>query len=832
MGVKYIIGIVIALIVITIIIYYSVSSSSSSGNSTTPSSPPSPPGGGCSPACASGQTCVTIGGQKMCQLQCSTDKDCDNGNTCINNVCSCNSGAACTDGITCNGTQCVTTCTTSTTCQNGMTCDKTGQCSCNGTTCTGSNYCGRNKSGVYECTGECGTTGRACDQMTESCVTINGVDSCQPLCGSIVCTNTATQACNGTVCADFCGSNTTFCTSSETCVGTGAAAKCVANCGTPGGTYCATDGYLCSASDTTGQCFPKCGSVPCDPSKNTCVSNEDTANPSYECNPHCPSNTAGNGAACAFGLFCDDPIGCQTPGCGTSDTSCGTKNGEQLYCYDGTCVTIDQYCSPACADDLVCVNRQCQVAGCLPVCTTGNRCVQADTGVECIPDSQYCDPACINKNAYTCINSTCYFNAHTCPIGADGKVVPAPSGQICINGEYIPSTTTCAENPYICSPGQYCKNGVCTSITFCPQGTECDDNHLCVDGICAEKCLLSNGANCSDTNAICISYEAYENPYGYDVTFAGNVPEKGSSVTLDNVGFCGYGNKSSMSTLVTSGAATIICDSDSNCPQNFSCNSSYTCVSNNTYTPQYSWIPIDITNTTTPPAANSCDINGTSGSMPLGCFYYTNSSFSPNVAGGGFNTVLVNDTNSESMYLTPVVFKMSNVSDTATCPLLNVPIPGSYVASNGTNIKSGFTSFNLTSNEDTVWNTNRPEGGPWLTWDTNGPVSESNPFSGCKVTSAAYLSNDTITTNGNSKYYHFNIIGQNVCKFLPTANPNEHMLWYDGMPIFGTNDFGVFTTAGDSEALYSGAFGASSVNIGRVYANVEDINNCILSVKS
>ena len=115
-----------------------------------------------------------------------------------------------------------------------------------------------------------------------------------------------------------------------------------------------------------------------------------------------------------------------------------------------------------------------------------------------------------------------------------------------------------------------------------------------------------------------------------------------------------------------------------------------------------------------------------------------------------------------------------------------MPIPGTYIDSQGSSILTGFTSFNINADPNTVFSTNNANSLSEPQWDTNGPVIASNytsPFPNCAISSAYYLSNDTVTTSGNSDKYCFVVQPYND----DDSNYDSNTLWFNGMPIYYTS---------------------------------------------
>ncbi|MBP5161056.1 MAG: hypothetical protein ILP11_03325 [Alphaproteobacteria bacterium] len=170
--------------------------------------------------------------------------------------------------------------------------------------------------------------------------------------------------------------------------------------------------------------------------------------------PLCPTNDCDNQGPCRQVNsqrceFSDKPDG----------TQCETQDGENGYCYSGTC-------QPRCASDASCVNPK--VCGDLKVCI----CPAANNPCKTITDETTCTSANVENgtachNHGQCSNGTCKLdNCHY--LDDEGIIQKANEGSCVFKDSELGNLTT---------PG-VCNNGVCGPIS-CTANSGCPDLTYC-----------------------------------------------------------------------------------------------------------------------------------------------------------------------------------------------------------------------------------------------------------------------------------------------------------------------------------------------------------------
>ena len=351
--------------------------------------------GNCTTACSSGEVCVEgaciepgdcrtngidCSGFTYCDevtgtclRGCEANEQCGSSETCDTETHEC----VCMEGFDrcldrCVDTQtdplfcgdCMTFCGSREVCQAGM-CADLGDCRTNGIGCAGLTYCDlRTGECLPGCVqdDQCGAANEVCDTDINDCVCDTGFESCPPIAGACVDTQTDPL---------FCGDCGTACGSGEVCQA-GACfdpSDCRTNgIGCSGFTYCDPSTGVCtSGCDDNAQCTRAneicdvlshacvCGSgfEPCPPIFGFCVDTQTDVRYCGNCQTAC-----GTGEVCQLGA-CFDPNDCRTNGIGCSGlTYCDPSTGD---------------CLPGCANDAQCAgaNEICDVPSHVCVCGSG-----------------------------------------------------------------------------------------------------------------------------------------------------------------------------------------------------------------------------------------------------------------------------------------------------------------------------------------------------------------------------------------------------------------------------------------------------------------------------
>ena len=182
----------------------------------------------------------------------------------------------------------------------------------------------------------------------------------------------------------------------------------------------------------------------------------------------------------------------------------------------------------------------------------------------------------------------------------------------------------------MCEPGQYCKSdGTCAPVAHCSTSNLCSSGYTCQNGVCLENCTMNDSLQCTDGNAICAAAAV-----GFIRSNLINGPLDADSLHLTNDGVCMYNLDSVTPARRLGFTGSLVCGADGDCPTSYTCNTStFHCEDPNYNTPQFSWKPIDLTNTTT----TSC-VNTSGGeSLPISCLKHgaDTTNWTPNIAGGG-----------------------------------------------------------------------------------------------------------------------------------------------------------------------------------------------------
>jgi len=289
-------------------------------------------------------------GLQPCQLPCSTDVDCNDGNpcngveTCVNGLCQAGTPIDCSSGDPCiiDGCDPATGLCTHTPCGGGnlcvvATCSASTGCVQTPVDCSGSNAC-------VQVNGVPAYVTAACDPTTGSCVGGTPVtcddgnpctdDSCDPTQGCVHTPNTLP-------CDDGNG-----CTTGDACQG-GSCEGTPVNC---------DDGNVCNGFETcdpaTGACLPgvppncddgnPCTTDTCDPTLG-CVYVNNTA-PCDDGNPCTTGDTCAGGTCAGVPVVCSDGNACN--GIETCDPTTGVcLPGTPVNCDDGNPCTLDT-CNP------------------------------------------------------------------------------------------------------------------------------------------------------------------------------------------------------------------------------------------------------------------------------------------------------------------------------------------------------------------------------------------------------------------------------------------------------------------------------------------------------
>jgi len=474
---------------------------------------------------------------------------CDDGNPCTDDSCDAATGAcinvantaACDDGLFCNGadscsdgscaahagdpcvggTECADACDeqmdacfvgaespcaddgnpcTDDVCDGGGTCLHVANLApCDdGLFCNGADMCERGICSAH--TGDpCVGAGQACDEATESCVTLECTTPSDPACDDgNACTDDSCNVADGT------------------CQHASNAAPC-------------DDGNACTTDDT-------CGAGSCQPgAPRACT--DGNACTDDRCEPASGCAFADNAAPCDDGVFCNGADTCAAGSCSAHAGEPCVGTGQACDEAAKSCVTLE--CTtpsdPACDDGNACTDDSCNMAdgtcqhtnNTAPcddanACTTGDTCgggsCQTGTAVECVDGNECTDDACdpasgcvFSNNAAPCDDGIFCNGADTCAAGA----CAAHGGDPCAGGGecadacdegadvcFAAAATACTDDGNLCTDDVCDGAGACShpsNAAPCEDGVFCNGTDTCASGACS----LHDGDPCAGTGQLC-----------------------------------------------------------------------------------------------------------------------------------------------------------------------------------------------------------------------------------------------------------------------------------------------------------------------------------------
>ncbi|MBQ9816545.1 MAG: hypothetical protein IJM59_03605 [Proteobacteria bacterium] len=223
-----------------------------------------------------------------------------------------------------------------------------------------------------------------------------------------------------------------------------------------------------------GECKPKPEDKACSPEcgeNEECVSGECKPKQNQDdsaCNPECseneeciegecePRQNEGNcEPECSEGETCTEGI------CKCGDDVCESHQ----HCVDGSCQNNDDdtstdICNPACTDDMICIDGECQ----------------PDTPeISCVPEC---------KNNEIC-------NEGTCEAIKEDSCDNCLAGETCVNGACLCGSESCKDT-------QICQNNKCVLKDPC-EGKTCPSGQICLEGSCkTPKVSLNDGKKSLD----------------------------------------------------------------------------------------------------------------------------------------------------------------------------------------------------------------------------------------------------------------------------------------------------------------------------------------------
>lgn len=457
-------------------------------------------------ACQNGSGDNGLCSAGTCNVACTMDSDCDDGNPCngdetcdtANGSCQLGTPITCDDSVACTDDSCstVTGCVfspTDTNCDDGNdctadTCNATTGCGqsnvVDGTLCSG----GSGQCNAGTCVIGCVNDGD-CDDGA-SCTT----DSCNLTSGQ--CENTPSDA----ACDDGVGCTT------DSCVPGSAGADANSGCRQTEDNASCDDSNPCTADlcDLTGDCqaTPITDGTPCNNAGGTagtcqtgtcavqCTVDSD-CNDSNVCNG---DETCASNGQCQAGvaLNCDDAIDCTVDSC---DATNGCMNAENAAaCDDGVSCTTDTCedssgCAnapdaSACDDSNPCTSHVCDATSdCQTTNVADGTLCQNGSGDNGLCDSGACDVQCTTDS--DCTDGDACNGDETCNTGT-GR---------CLTGTAL-----------VCDDGIDCTVDGCDATTGCTNSLDnasCDDTVACTTDICdaSSGCLNTpSAASCDDGN--------------------------------------------------------------------------------------------------------------------------------------------------------------------------------------------------------------------------------------------------------------------------------------------------------------------------------------------
>jgi hypothetical protein len=321
-----------------------------------------------------------------------------------------------------------------------------------------------------------------------------------------------TDACSGTSCSGFC---TTFTADPSNCGGCGTA--CASGQACVSG---ACNGSSCGAGQTN--CNGLCVNEQTDP--NNCgacgsLCKQGTFCDSGKCAPPSPNGAACISASQCLSGNCSGGV-CAPPSCPAGQASC-----------DGyTCTTLQTDPKNCGTCGLVCVSGVCAAGSCAASCSAGQTlcsgaCVNTQTDTK---NCGGCGLVCsVNNATPACQSGACAIQSCN-PGFQDCNRNPADGCEINTNSD----VNNCGACGNVCSPGQSCNAGVCTTLTCtaidqchvagtrdpvtgvcsnpaAPDGTACNDGNLCTQGdscsagVCVGQPVVCSAGSCNPATGQC-----------------------------------------------------------------------------------------------------------------------------------------------------------------------------------------------------------------------------------------------------------------------------------------------------------------------------------------
>lgn len=484
--------------------------------------------------------------------ECTTNAECDDGNSCTIDTCNVlsgicvrapNTGQACSDGLYCNGDEICNDLgfcepDTARDCNDGIACTvdscdeltdscindpRSSLCS-DDQHCNGAEICnplaGCEAGAPPDCNDDVSCTSDSCNEATDSCDNVpsnaacndgqycNGVETCDALNGceagavpdcndGVSCTadscNEATDSCDN-VPNDGACSDGAFCNGAETCDPVnGCEAGTQPNC---------NDGVACTA-DSCNEVSDSCDHLP----SHAACSDGQYCNGVETCD-------VVNGCQAGIGPDCGDGVGCTTDACNEATDSC-THTASNAFCSDGLFCTGTETCDPVndcqpgtppnCNDGVVCT---------VDACNEGtNSCDHTPSNAVC-NDNQYCNgvetchvtlgcqagtaPSC--NDGVACTDDACNEVTDSCDNVPDNG--NCTDGLFCTGVEICDPDSGCEPGADPCpGPGTLCSEPLdqcvnCLVDADCDNGVFCDGDETCNVG--TGTCVAGTAPNCND----------------------------------------------------------------------------------------------------------------------------------------------------------------------------------------------------------------------------------------------------------------------------------------------------------------------------------------------
>jgi hypothetical protein len=418
--------------------------------------------------CTSGDTCVVVGAQGLCQGKAVV---CDDKNPCTVDVCIKTAGIC----LASPG-------------PNNVPCDDSNPCTTGDACLFGACVA----SGPPPCDDKDPCTADACEPATGKCVT-TPIPGCGSQCqGAAECNDgnpCTTDSCPGGKCAAIpldgpaCDDKEP-CTSGETCKGG------LCQGGKP---------LLCDDKNP-------CTLDACDKASGKCVATPAAEGSSCSDGSPCTQNDACKGGVCSgAAVVCSDANPCTADTCNPASGLCDfvaiPKCGKQCLT-DGDCGSKKVCFEPKCVDG-ACANKPLDGVP----CDDGNPCTGADTctGGQCAGKPVVCD------DGKPCTLDACEPWTGKCVIGLAPNGTPCDDGNMCTAGDAC-NTGACYGVHKSCADNDPCTVGVCDPKTgVCSQqpipgcGAQCQANGDCNDGnVCTkDTCALGKCYYNSNPNTVC-----------------------------------------------------------------------------------------------------------------------------------------------------------------------------------------------------------------------------------------------------------------------------------------------------------------------------------------